>query len=107
MTDEALQQELEKLKADIAQLRSDLGSLNETVREAGRERLAEARARAREKAEDTREALKTKVDEALATGQKVVEDLDARVTQNPMGSLLAAFGVGFVIAQLMNWSSRR
>ncbi|RMG27615.1 MAG: DUF883 family protein [Gammaproteobacteria bacterium] len=106
MADEALQQELERLKADIARLRADLGAVSEALKATAAAQAEAARERAREKAEQARENLQQKVDEALSAGQQVAAQLDRKVADNPMTALLAAFGVGFVLAKMMDWSSR-
>ncbi|HHH46115.1 MAG TPA: DUF883 family protein [Thiotrichales bacterium] len=106
MPDAALQQEIEKLKADIAQLREDLGSVTEALKAAAAQQAEEARARAKARAEQARENLQQKVDEALNTGQQMAAQLDRKVADNPMTALLAAFGVGFVLAKMMDWSGR-
>ena len=106
MSEDALQREIDKLKADIARLREDLGSVTEALKATAAAQAEAAREQARARAEQARETLQEKVDEALNAGQQAAARLDRKVADNPMTSLLAAFGVGFVLAKLMDWSGR-
>jgi hypothetical protein len=53
------------------------------------------------------EDLEEKLDEVLEQGRSKVGDLETRVGQHPAGSLLTAFGVGFVLAKLLELGGRR
>jgi len=46
------------------------------------------------------------MNEGLDHGKQFMDDLDARVARNPVGSVLVAFGVGLLIAKLLGRGDR-
>ena len=51
--------------------------------------------------------MRRKVNDARDYGEKRVGELEGQVGEHPLGSVLAAFGIGFVIAKLMDLGGRR
>lgn len=83
--------DVEDLKAEFANLRSDVSELTETVRhmssekaERGRERLRQTAARSRAQARET------------------VETVETGISERPLTSIATAFGAGFVIGKLLD-----
>ncbi len=53
------------------------------------------------------EELLRRVEAARAKGKEVSADFAETVRKYPLGSLLGAFGVGIIIARLLNFGGRR
>ncbi len=106
MADEELRAELEALKEDLARLRADLGGLVEALKEAGAERVEGYRERAAEELRRRREAVEERLGAARERGRQAVEELGEGVGEHPISSLLAAFGVGFILARLLDGGRR-
>ncbi len=106
MAEEELRAELQALKEDLARLRADLGGLVEALKEAGAERAEGYRERVGEELRRRREAVERRLDEARERGRQAVEELGEEVGAHPFSSLLAAFGVGFVLARLLDGGRR-
>jgi ElaB/YqjD/DUF883 family membrane-anchored ribosome-binding protein len=107
MADSALAKEIETLKADIGELRADVADLTRTVKGVASDTVDGAGAGIQDEIRQAREALGRKVNEARDYGEKRVGELEGQVGEHPLGSVLAAFGVGFVIAKLMGLRGRR
>jgi ElaB/YqjD/DUF883 family membrane-anchored ribosome-binding protein len=107
MADEALRKDLDALKADIAKLREDMAGLSDTMRAAAGEKVAGAKERVQERARQAREELGERVDTAMGQGRRLVDEVDQQIGQHPFSSLLTAFGLGFVIAKLLDIGGRR
>lgn len=73
-----------KLKAEIEKLRKDFASVTETLKELSSEQARESVAHLRQQAEQT--------------GQKI----EAEIRQRPITSVAAAFGLGFILAKLLD-----
>ncbi|QGT78445.1 DUF883 family protein [Guyparkeria halophila] len=102
--------ELEAVKADLAQLRGDVGDLLKAFKE-------QNEARVRDRAGQARDEVKAAFDEGMETlnrgyqqarqhGEKRVEEAEQLVGNHPLTSVVAAFGVGFVIAKLLDGGRR-
>jgi ElaB/YqjD/DUF883 family membrane-anchored ribosome-binding protein len=99
-------EEVEVLKEDIAKLREDIANLASAVLGAASDTIDSAKARANGKSQETREAFTSRLNEGVDRGKQFLDDIDERVTRNPVGSVLIAFGVGVLIAKLLGSGSR-
>ena len=107
MVDDPIRKELDALKADIAQLRQDIGGLTTAVRDAASGKAQKTRAETQERLRSAWEELEQKLDDVLEHGKSTLGDVETRVTEHPTGSLLMAFGAGFIIARLLDMGGRR
>lgn len=107
MADESVRKELDALKADIAQLREDIAGLTTAVRDAASEKVQQTRDDTQERLRSAWEDLESKLNETLEQGKATLGDVEARIGQHPAGSLLTAFGVGFIVAKLLDMGGRR
>ena len=98
--------ELEAVKADLAQLRGDVSDLLKVVREQNEQRV-------RDRATQARDDVQSAFEEGMDTlnrgyhrvrdqGERHVEEAEQLVGNHPLTSVVAAFGIGFVIAKLLD-----
>jgi len=99
--DDGVREELETLRADFAKLQSDVGELVQALKEAGSERVNSARDGVADELRRRRERLEERLGAARDRGRRVADEVGEEVAQRPLTSLLAAFGVGFILAKLM------
>ncbi len=107
MADDTIRKELDTLKADIAQLREDIGGLTDAVKQVAAAKAENARTQAEEKARDAWEDIEEKLTSILDEGRETVAGMEEQISRHPGGSLLTAFGIGFIIARLLDGGSRR
>jgi len=87
----AVDEELVKLKKDMDQLRGDIMSLTEAFKDLGMEKGRAAMARAR----STGASMRDDADAVRARAHKEIEE-------RPITSVLASFGVGFLVGMLLD-----
>ena len=107
MTDDPVRKELDALKADLAQLREDIAGLTAAVRDVAADKAQQTRADTRERLHNAWEELERKLDEVIEQGRSAMGGVQNQIGQHPAGSLLTAFGVGFIIAKLLDLGGRR
>lgn len=111
MAENELQEELRRLRSDMAALQSDMATLVGTLKDLGVNKAEGMRSSFEDEIRNRREELRRKLEEARTTGRRTVEDavdgLGEGVGQHPLSSLITAFGLGFVIAKLMDLGGRR
>ncbi len=98
--------EIKALKAEIAALKNDLSKLSGTLQQ-----IAETKAK--EKLEEVKEQVlskipdeqKEKIEALKAEGEKVAEAIKIQQEQHPLGTLVAAVGIGFLIGKLFGTKS--
>ena len=104
---EEIRKELDALKNDIAQLRKDIAGLTSAVKDVAADKVEEGKAQAKERVTNAWEDLERKLDDVLGQGRDTVRDVEQKIGEHPTGSLLTAFGVGFIIAKLLDAGGRR
>ncbi len=82
--------DVETLQAEIKQLRAELGTLSNTIREVVRERGAEAVTTAREAGE-----------RVWAEAKEHLNGVAKEIEANPLAATAAAFGLGVLVATLL------
>lgn len=106
MTEKTHDKELEALKADIAGLREDIAGLAAGMKKSSGINTKQSHATEQEESTHGPEGhgvwadLLHKFDSSRIQGEKVVRDLSAEVEQHPLVSIMAAFGLGYIIAKL-------
>jgi hypothetical protein len=106
MTEKAHDKELDALKADIARLvAGKKGSVGKHVEQshAG----AQQEGSSHNEDHGVWSDLLHKFDASRVQGEKVVRDLAAEVEQHPLVSIMAAFGLGYIIAKLWYQENKR
>ena len=107
MTEPELQKQIDDLKDDLKALRTDLGELARILKDLGVGKVHEARSSVEEELEARREELRRRWEEARGRGKKTMDDFEQGIGQHPFSSVLAAFGIGFLIAKLLDIGGRR
>jgi ElaB/YqjD/DUF883 family membrane-anchored ribosome-binding protein len=102
MAEAGLENELEQLKSEIANLRADLGAIGESVKRMSTEAVGATQAKVRSAAQDALDEFQSKLNEAKSQSQKAIQNLEREVTENPLTSLAVAFGVGFVLSKILD-----
>ncbi|MBI5443912.1 MAG: hypothetical protein HY900_22225 [Deltaproteobacteria bacterium] len=100
MAEHELEKEFEAVRADITKLRADLGGVTEALRE-----MTKARAEgAREGLSSLAGTVREEVRRGLERGRKSVETVEDRIEQQPVVSLLIAFGAGLLLGKVLDRS---
>jgi ElaB/YqjD/DUF883 family membrane-anchored ribosome-binding protein len=107
MADDQIRKEMDALKADITQLRQDIAGLTSAVHDVASDKVQKTRDDTREGIRNAWEELERKLDEVIDQGKSTMGDVQTRIGQHPTGSLLTAFGIGFVVAKLLDMGGRR
>lgn len=94
-------QAADRLAEDLARLREDLRRLTEHLGEEGAARLGRVRDVAQEKLEELEKAVEDLRRRAGEMGSNATSGLERTVREQPLLSLLAAFGVGVLIGRLL------
>jgi len=102
-----LQEEIDALKADLANLRSDISDLTGAVRDMGYSKADEWRSAFEDEVNERREDVRRAMGAAQDRGRRAEDEFERRVGEHPWGSLLAALGVGFLLATFMGRGERR
>jgi ElaB/YqjD/DUF883 family membrane-anchored ribosome-binding protein len=100
MTEKAPEKELDALKADIARLREEIAGLAAGVKKAAGIHAEQSHAAAQQEGLGVWADLLHKFDSSKIQSEKVVRDLSSEVEQHPLVSIMAAFGLGYIIAKL-------
>lgn len=97
-----LKAEFDTLKTDVDKLKDDIGDLLDLLRQFGTERAGQTKASVEEELLRRREELREALVGARARGEKVAKAVSGEVEQHPFNSMLMAFGLGVVIAKLLD-----
>ena len=113
MNDKTQERELDALKAEIAHLHQEIAGLSAGAQKAAGMHEEEPHASAGEEGSNRGEEghniwseLFLKFKTSRIQGEKVVGDLAAEVEKYPLVSIMAAFGLGYIIAKLWYQESK-
>lgn len=95
----AREPDADTVKADMEQIRTDMATLKEHLMAMGKGRLARARNEGEAALEDIRADLEGLAQDLQRDGRQAVAGLERSVREQPLLSLLAAFGIGMLISQ--------
>lgn len=107
MADEEFQAELDNLRGEISNLRANFRGLEDALKETGYAGAASLKGSASEFAEYAEEEAKRLLTILRAQSKKSIKTAEQGVSNHPYISLLAAFGVGFLIAKLTGRKKQR
>jgi len=106
MADDAIRKELDAIKADLAQLREDIAGLTDAVKGTATENVRNARAQAEDRVRGAWEEIEQRLEDVLNEGRATFDKAERKVGEHPGGSVLTAFGLGFIIAKLLSIGER-
>lgn len=95
----ATAQEVTKLKEEINDLKSDLKSLTETMKEIASSNIDREKSKLLD--ELSIEELTKKVESLKTKGLEEVDEVEKRIKKDPLKSVAITFGVGFIVAWLL------
>jgi ElaB/YqjD/DUF883 family membrane-anchored ribosome-binding protein len=107
MADTEMQQELKKVRDDLASLQKDVAQVVSTLKEVAAGEAGKVSRSVQDELRARREALRRQLDSARAYSDQAIEEVGDTVGRNPISSMLLAFGVGFIMAKLMDLGGRR
>lgn len=106
MADDTTRKELDALKADIAQLREDIIGLTHAVKGAASEKMADTKMHAEERLREAWHDIEHRLEDFLDQSKTTFNKAEQKVSEHPVGSVLTAFGIGFIIAKLIDMRGR-
>lgn len=101
MADNSYKQEMEAVKTDLAQLREDVGSLTQALKDATAARASEVGDDARQRMQAAADNISARYDDMRVRGEQAVEPMTREIQERPLTSVLTAFGVGFIVGKLL------
>jgi ElaB/YqjD/DUF883 family membrane-anchored ribosome-binding protein len=96
-----LQKDLDAVKEDLAKLRSDIAELTQNLLDTGRSEVNTARTRVRTEARNLGRELRETLNETGERGLRTVDSVEQLMTDKPLVSLLASFGLGLLVGTLL------
>lgn len=101
MADGELRKELDTLKTEFSKLQADTADLLNELKQVASKKVKNARSKIKENVEDSEEEIINRFEDARIKGRELIENVEGHVSDHPVSSLVAAFGVGFVVAKLL------
>ena len=92
---------LDSLKEELQSLQKQFSELAKSFKDAGVEKSSELTAKLEKELEKYQKRAWEKVQKAYDAGSAGVEEVSERVRQNPLGSVLIAFGAGYVLSKIL------
>jgi len=110
MTTEA-NKEVENIKQDLADLKNDIKGLTVALKDMGKQQVDEAAEKLSDKKDDLLDSfslaeIKQRLEELKGDGEDAVDMVKQQVEKNPVGTLLAAVGLGILLGKLLSTGNR-
>jgi ElaB/YqjD/DUF883 family membrane-anchored ribosome-binding protein len=102
MTDRDMSKELDDIRSDLKQLRSDFSAILGSIREEASDRVDDARSSVKDRIEDGMDFIKDNIEGARDYGGKMFDQVRGTVEERPITSVLVAFGVGMFLGKLLD-----
>ena len=102
MAEKELQAELEQMRADMEKLRADFSGVAAALKAAGKAEAASVKEHAHELMENAEEEIKRLLCVLRDKSKQGAEAVEHKVAEHPFITLVAAFGVGFLLAKLID-----
>jgi ElaB/YqjD/DUF883 family membrane-anchored ribosome-binding protein len=101
MAERDLQKDVDAVKEDLVKLRSDIAELTQRLIDTGRSEVSTARNRVRAEARNLGRELRETLNDTGERGVRTVESVEQLLTDRPLVSILAAFGLGLLVGKLL------
>lgn len=102
-----LHAEVDRLRKDLSELRTDINDLVRMLRDTGGEAADNWRDNLRQEFRNRSEQLRREAENLRARGAQGVEQFEDGVGRHPYSSLVTAFGVGFILSKLLDAGTHR
>ena len=102
-----LEKDMAALKDDVARLRADIASLADALTQVASGYTQDAKKQASEKVSQAKARVDEHVDRAVNSGHEAMDNVERRIGERPIASLLTAATVGFILAKLLDMGGRR
>jgi ElaB/YqjD/DUF883 family membrane-anchored ribosome-binding protein len=96
-----LEQRWQNLRVDMSKLRSDLAEVAQALFDAGKAEADDARERLQAVAQERLDKVRHTLDDARERGQGTADTIKQKVEEQPLTSVLVAFGAGMLLGSLM------
>lgn len=107
MADHQLKNEIQSLKSALDGLRDDVSGIMDTLRRSGETHFDELQERVRDDVKRGRKSIRQQARKAREAGRHALDDVEENIGQHPYTTVATAFGIGFVVAKLIEYTSRR
>lgn len=91
---------IDVLKDDLQALQKQVGELAKSLKDTGVEKTSELTAKLEKELEKYQKLASEKVQKVYEAGNAGLDDVSERIRQNPLGSLLVAFGAGYILSRI-------
>ena len=103
--------EVENIKQDLADLKNDIKGLTKALKDLGKQRVDETAEKLSEQKNDLLDnfslaEIKQRLEELKDDSEDAVDVVRQQVEKNPLGTLLAAVGVGILLGKLLSTGNR-
>ena len=95
-------EDIERIKADVAKLRSDLSSTTKKLVEIGKEETGETQEKAKMEATKLLNELYSAFEESKKNGKRSIKKVENKVVDRPFLSLLFAFMGGLIFCKVLD-----
>lgn len=95
-----IRDDLDAIKSDLAQARSDFSALLRDLVEAGKAEGSDAKARIEAAIHDRLDQIGEGLASVQRSGKQRVEDLQDKIEERPLTSVALAFGVGLLLGNI-------
>lgn len=99
--------ELQTLKADLAALHETVGNLSRDVSSLLTAFVKDSEARAKSSFDGNVAGLRERLEEMRGRSQDYIDSAEQQIGQHPYTSLVTAFGIGFILAKLLDLGRSR
>lgn len=91
---------VDTMKEELQQLQKQVGELAKSLKDTGVEKTSELTAKLEKELEKYQKLAMEKAQKVYDAGNAGLDDVSERIRQNPLGSLLIAFGAGYVLSRI-------
>lgn len=95
-----IQEEVQALKSDIAKIRTDIQDLISQLKEIGKQKIDEVRDSFESELSEQKERVRATTGRVKARGREAADEIEFQIGEHPLGSLVTAFGIGYLLALL-------
>lgn len=99
--------EMNVIREDLGKLRQDVAELARALKDLAAGRADTARTQFKAGVSEARERLKQQANQAGEQGREYYDAFEKQMSERPLTTLFVSFGIGFVVAKLLDIGGRR